>query len=140
MAIRTTADLVKGVLLADYDTVNSPDLGPFIYSASFIVDDLVLIGGQRNPVVSFSTAKQEILERWSGAYFYSLSDKPYASTSVEGASATFLVNKTDPNPYYSGAVNLDTSGILKMLLDRKTATIFWPGGDPPVPGANGVGI
>lgn len=117
---RTTAAAVKAVLLPgkDYDTENSPDLTPFIDTASAYVDDIVTCAADQDPAVTLTDARLELIERWLAAHFYVVSDQTYASKSTEGASASFHGQTgmyIESSRYGQTAMSLDKSGCLASI-------------------------
>lgn len=136
MSIRTTEAQVKAVMAPgiDYDTVNSPDLTPYIAAASAITDQVVSLAYSRKGVTitdNGSGSLAEIIERWLAAHFYCQSDKPMQTKSAGGASATF-VGKTaadglDSTLYGQTAQRIDISGILRNLDKQQLAGSKWLG-------------
>lgn len=131
---RTTTKAVEGVLAAgkDYDTKIRPSLIPYIDAASSMVDDVVDCASAKGVVLS--AAKKEIMERWLAAHFYAISDKPYASKSTEGASASFHGQTGmygEATLYGQTAMRLDPSNCLAAILGGKVAGGFWAGKNPP---------
>lgn len=122
MAIRTTATDVKDVLGYNYDNKRSPSLTGFIASASAIVDQVVVDAALKG--VGISTTVQELIERWLAGYFYCKMDPLFASKSTQGASGSFVTSGSLENEgerYKRAAIELDPSGCLNALLNRKTA-------------------
>lgn len=130
---RTTAQLVQGLLIADYDTKNNPDLTPFINTASIMVDTVVLQGASKGIVLSGT--ESEMIERWLAAHYYAVNDKPYQSKSTEGASASFVGQTAmylEATLYGQTAMRLDRSGVLNNIggKQRNVAGGFWLGKPP----------
>jgi hypothetical protein len=128
---RTQAPLVRGVLDRDYDLANMPDLSPYIDTASMLIDQVAVCASKKGIVY---TGKQlELLERWVSAYCYTRMDPIYQSKSTEGASGQFV---TEPNPdigperYKAMAIQLDYSGCLNALFNRKSTQNYWLGKPP----------
>jgi hypothetical protein len=119
---RTTADLVKGVLLDAYGpraNGSLPDLTTFIDTASSIVDDVAACAvGRGKPL---STVKLELIERWVSAWLYTKADPTYSSRSTQGASGSFVQSPQEPENFKDGALTLDTSGCLQAILNRQRA-------------------
>jgi hypothetical protein len=119
---RTTAALVQGVLLADYDTLTNPDLTGFIAAASAVVDRVVTLAAQKGVTLSAGVNyEQELIERWLAAHFYTRSDQAYRSKSTGGASASFqgsTAMSLDASYYGQTAVNIDYSGALNAIGKR----------------------
>lgn len=123
--MRTSADYVKKVLGADYDDEASPDLTPYIRGANLIITRLVTKASDRG--VTLSTAEQRELETWVAAHLYTKSDPVYTSRSTEGASGSFVRDPKNPEPYKSGAILLDPSGVLNAMLSQQRASGAWLG-------------
>lgn len=113
---RTTHDLVKGVLLRDYDAENEPDLGPFIAAASMVVDDAAEAG--RTSGRPMSGAKLSVMETWLAAHHYACSDRPYDKRTIDRDSYE-MSGKTDKGYastlYGQQAMAMDTSGHLSSV-------------------------
>lgn len=129
---RTTAALVKGVLLRDYDTANNPDLTPFIDTASSVIDKVVTCAANRG--VSLSAADLELMERWLAAHCYAMSDKPYAEKTTMKAKGVFDGRTgmyLEGTRYGQTATSLDSSGCLAAIASgRKRVTGTWLGYPP----------
>lgn len=126
---RTTAGLVKGLLLRDYDTVQTPSLSPFIATAALLVDAVVTCAARKG--LTLSDAHLELLERWLAAHYYTKSNPVYASKSTDGRSASFVRDTKVPEPYKAGALDLDTTGCLAAILDGNRKVGFtWLGKRP----------
>lgn len=133
MAIRTNQVLVRGVLLKDYDTINYPDLAPFIRAASRIVDRVATCA--TNKGVTLSSDELTDIETWLAAHAYSMSDKPFASKSTDKASAKYSGQTgmyLEATLYGQTAVTLDPSGCLRAVANAegKVASGFWAGRPP----------
>jgi hypothetical protein len=125
---RTTAELVKGVLMDDYGTRldgTLPDLAPYVDTASALVDDVAACAAAKNKALS--AARLELLERWMAAHYYTKSDRTFASKSTGGASGAYITDPETPEPYKSAALDLDTSGCLAAILKRQRAGGSWLG-------------
>jgi hypothetical protein len=125
---RTTAALVKGVLMRDYDALEGPDLTPFIDTASAIVD---MVAAQDAPP---GATLLELIERWLAAHCYCMSDQPYAQTKTESTGATFQGTTgmhLTATKYGQTAIALDTTGYLAGLgVGRRRASFAWLGKRP----------
>lgn len=125
---RTTSDLVKGILLQDYDAKKAPSLTPFIDTASIVVDEVVrLAAGAGYPLAA---NVQEMVERWLSAHMYQQSDKGYQSKGQGGASASFAGQTTmgfESTLYGQTAMRLDFSGYLTAINKRQVAGCQWLG-------------
>lgn len=136
MAVRTTEDQVKGVLLSDYGPKSDgtlPSLTPFIDTASSIVDEVVVCATARGKTLS--AARLELLERWLAAHFYAVSDRPYKEKTTDRARAKFQGETgmyLESSHYGQTAKTLDTSGCLSAMdgATRKTAGVLWMGKKP----------
>lgn len=110
---RTTPDLVKGLLLADYDAARSPDLCPFILTASTLVDTLQDVAGV-DPI----DTRLELLERWLSAHCYCAADPSYQARATGGASGTFTGQTgkyLESTRYGQTAVLMDWTGLLSQI-------------------------
>lgn len=128
---RTTSDLVKGILLKDYNTRTNPDLTPFIDTASAIVTRLSVAAADKG--LTLSTTELELIERWISAHSYCLSDKAYESNKTLDAEARYQgKTKTglDATLYGQMALNLDWTNTLANLSERKRVRAFWLGKQP----------
>lgn len=115
MAIRTTADLVKAVLLRDYDSRNNPGLDVFILTASVLVDDLVT--DDENGLVTDTRA--ELIERWLAAHYYKQSDQALASKSTDGSGGSYQGQTgkgLEGTKYGQTAISIDPTGYLAAIV------------------------
>lgn len=127
---RTSAEDVKAVLAPgkDYDTDAAPDLGPFIETASALVDGIVACAAECEETVS--AVKAELLERWLAAWAYCNSDLPEQSHSEGGASASFQGQTgmgLESNYYGQTALRLDTTGCLAAITSGQRPSVDWGG-------------
>lgn len=123
---RTNPDLVKKILLKEYDTTNNPDLGPFIDTASTLVDDMVACAAEQG--VTYGAVKLEIIERWVAAWVYhGGGDRRLKSHSTLSASATYETDLADllKIPYA-----LDKTGCLAGILEGNFIGVEWLGKAP----------
>ncbi len=144
MAIRTNADLVRGILESEYgphpDPTNIdgplvyPDLTPRIATASAMVDALVnidLTTVSFRPHIYTDTVTLELIERWLAAHYYSVFDQALASTSKGGGSGSFQnAAKGEGFGCACGAsrvAKFDYSGILKAIEKGAFAGAIWIG-------------
>lgn len=134
---RTTSAAVQAILLGEYGQTiyeTSPDLTPFIETASAIVDDVVECS-ESNDRTTLDSTRAELVERWLAAHFYQQADPGYQSKSTGGASGSFL-GRTDmyieSTRYGQTAVRLDKSGCLETLAgkEKKKAGAVWLGLPP----------
>ena len=87
---RTTNDKVIAILSGggDYDVLASPDISPYVETASAIVDLIVECATRKG--VTISDTVLELQERWIGAHLYAVSDKPYSQRQTLRASISKL--------------------------------------------------
>jgi hypothetical protein len=117
---RTTQPLVQGILLQNYDSVNNPELAPFIATASPIVDRVVAMAATKG--WTLTSVEQQNIETYLSAHFYCLSDKTYQSKSTGGASGNFIGSsglRLDFTEYGQMAMAVDVSGCLQNLNARQ---------------------
>lgn len=119
---RTSHTLTREMLGPDYDGCRSLDL--FIRTANAITTRLYNAGLALSPAVTIDTETLLLIETWLAAYYYCRSDQPYTSRSNGGGSGSF---ETDGQKYRAGAVQLDPTGLLSAILDRKSAYFGWNG-------------
>jgi len=127
---RTTSDLVKSVLLSDYDTDGTPDLTSFIDAASSVVDDVSDCATTKGKTLT--SAKLELIERWLAAHFYVMQDRTYAQRKTLNSQAIFDGRTgmyLEASTYGQMAVTLDSSGCLFAIASgsRKKASAAWLG-------------
>lgn len=128
---RTTSSAVQAVLIGQYDSVENYDLTPFIEVASAVVDDVYECAFDKG--VTLSATRLELIERWLAAHFYKLSDKGFASSSQQGASASYDGQTGmgfDATLYGQTASRLDSSGCLENLDKTQEASLDWLGKPP----------
>lgn len=134
MSVRTTPDLVKGILLSDYGPKEDgtyPELDPFIDTASSIVDRIIVNGTLNGNVLG--TSDSELIERWLAAHCYVQSDQVYASNKTLMAAAVYQGQtgmRLDNSKYGQMAVALDWTGELTKLGKKKRVSIDWMGKYP----------
>lgn len=129
---RTDADQVKGVLLLDYDTRNSPSLTPFIRGASLIVDRVATCAIAKGKTL---TAEELVeIETWLAAHAYAMSDQPYSEKKTEKAMGKFQGQTKmylEATKYGQMAISLDPSGCLAAIASgRRRARVEWLGKVP----------
>jgi hypothetical protein len=132
---RTSADAVKAVLLRQYDFNNLPDIGPFITTASALVDWVV----GKNNYGELNGNIQERIECFLAAHFYFHADQVLQSKSTGGASGSFQ-GRTDMvfmgSQYGQTACALDVTGQLAKRSKeaetgmKRTTQFFWMGKPP----------
>lgn len=133
MAVRTTADAVKAILLDHYDTADSPSLVSFIEIASALVDDVDTCDTDG----TLSTTRLEQIERYLAAHLYLLADQA-AKAEETGEAKIQYQGKTDEvgikgTQYGQTALTLDSTG---CLADQDDSSL--QGGKPTI-GATWIG-
>lgn len=110
MAYRTTADLVKGIV--EVDETTWPSIEPFILTANELVTEFCA------PVVTYSIARLELIERWLSAHFYKVADPAVIQEQI-GPVLERRQIKIDlyfsETVYGQQALTLDTHGGLARL-------------------------
>lgn len=103
----------------------NPDISmtPFILTASTLVDKVQTLAQAKGESLTADQLRE--VERWLAAYYYSHRDPQYTSKSTGGASGSFTTHD-----YLETAKQLDTSGCLRNLLERKQAKLTWLGRPP----------
>lgn len=127
MAVRTTISAVQKIIV--YDTVQIPDLTPFIASASLLVDEVVAIAP------SPSAGILEVVERYLTAHLVAITDPRTASEQVRSLQQSFqykLGMGLALTHHGSMAMLLDTSGRLARWNTRAVdgaggLQFFWSG-------------
>lgn len=108
-----------------------PDLAPFVRAANLMVDRVAACAVAR--ATPLTTPELAELETWLAAHFYSVSDRPYASTMTDRAQATYQ-GKTgmglDSSHYGQTAMSLDPSGCLSAISRRRVASVTYAGKRP----------
>lgn len=128
MSVTTTSVLVQGVLGREYDSVNSPDLTPYMAVASSVVDQIVLCAARKG--VTISAADQTLLQTWIGAHAYQMADPGYSSRSTLSASGQFQGQtgmRFEMTRFGQMALTLDPSGCLENIGKRQKASFVWTG-------------
>lgn len=124
---RTTAKKVEGVLGVNYDAARYPSLVPFIDSAAVITNRVATCATEKK--TPLTDAELELVERWLAGHYYQKSDRGYASSNTEGASASFD-GKTgmyfESTLYGQTAIEIDPSGCLKDLQLASTGAALRP--------------
>jgi hypothetical protein len=131
MAIRTTADNVKAILVNHYDLSNSPDLTAFIATANVLTDQVDACDTNN----SLDATELELIERYLAAHFYAHSDQIAQSKTTGDASTSFQGTTgkgLDSTQYGQTAMLLDETGCLtrkntQMIEGKKRATVTWMG-------------
>lgn len=131
---RTNANAVKNLLRAgstnsDYD--GTTDLGQFIDTANVIVTRVNTCASDKD--ITLSSTELELIERWLAAHYYVMSDQVRESKRTGDAESKYQ-GKTGKNleasKYGQTAMDLDPSGCLASLNNRKIASMFWAGKTP----------
>lgn len=114
---RTTFDAVK--LLVEVDTTISPDLAPFIETASALVDSVVATAKKADGVSDYYTSGQlELIERWLAAHFYTIRDNRAAAEKAGSVSINYqydIGKMLSSSMQGQTALALDTAGGLASL-------------------------
>lgn len=125
---RTNSALVEGVLLADYDFAQNPDLTPFITAASAIIDQAVVCAARKRIALDPNTLLE--METWLAAHLYGCSDQPYSSRHTLRASGQFqgeTKQGLEGTKYGQMAMRLDPSGCLTNIDKSGRMRVFWGG-------------
>ncbi len=125
MAVRTTNAAVRDLLHLDYDVVRTPSLTVHVESAALVVDDLVTFANEEG--ITFSAARQEMVERWLACWFYTAVDPMYSGRSTLSASGQFLRGKDE---YKERAAALDPTDTLEAVLAGNVGRFTWAGKSP----------
>lgn len=111
---RTTAELVKGVIEVDSDSV--PDLDPFILVANELVTEICEPSG-------YTATRLEAIERWLAAHFYAVRDMRRSTETAGSVSESYqykLGLHLNSTMYGQQAMMLDTAGGLASLNKQMT--------------------
>lgn len=126
---------VQALLGANYGLLpdgTAPDLQQYIDSADVVVQRVIVCAANKG--MSLSPTEQELIERWLSCYFYCKMDPLYQSRSTAGASGSFVnagMNAQidgDADRYKRGAIELDATGCLNAILNRKAVRLLSVGG------------
>ncbi len=120
MGIRTTSDLVKGIIEVDV----AIDLSPFILAASALVDDIVEKSGH-------DADRLRLIETWLAAHFYTVRD-PRTTDEKAGTVSASYQSAVDLNlntsHYGQMAMTLDSSGLLRATSKiKRKVSVSWLG-------------
>lgn len=121
---RTVSIDVQELLQRNYDSRNSPSLDVYVAMATSFVDRVVTCAANKGIVIDDTLL--ELIERNMAAHFYTRSDPLYASKSTLSASGSFARGK-EVEVYKANAIDLDPSGCVNALLNRKVASMNWLG-------------
>lgn len=119
---------VIAILLKDYDNEEQPDLSPFIEAAAAVVADVVACAVDKG--LSLDATRQELIQKWLAAHFYKMSDKEFASSSQQGASASYtgqFAMGFDSTRYGQMAARLDSTGCLDNIDKTQEVSLDWLG-------------
>lgn len=128
MSVTTTSALVQGVLGREYDSVNSPDLSPYMSVASSLVDQMVSCATRKG--LTISSDDQTLLQTWLAAHAYQMADPGYQSRSTLSASGQFQGQfgmRFEMTRFGQMALTLDTTGCLENIGKRQKASFSWTG-------------
>lgn len=141
MAFRTDEQRVKDVLGTDYDAnpevAPAPSLVPRIRAANLVVARMIECATRKDFTHTDDELKE--IETWLAAHFYCVTDKPYGSSSTQGASASYhgqTAMALDATLYGQTAKLLDASGCLESISpsaggnSRQRASATWLGKRP----------
>lgn len=120
---RTNAQAVIDILGSNYDTINCPKLDPYIKAANLITSRIEDCAEDRG--ITFSATELQEIERWLGAYFYTIYDPIYKAKTTANSSATYF-----DRSYVDAAKMLDYSGCLTAILAGARAQLDWLGKVP----------
>lgn len=118
---RTTIARIQGVLGTNYD--GSTSLTPYLDSATSIVDRLVELAGEKG--LTITSTQAELVERWLGAYYYTVMDPLYLEKETGKAKG-----KWAERSYRDMAEQLDPTGLLCKILAKKLIEVTWLGKTP----------
>lgn len=128
ITVRTDEDLVRGVLLSNYD--GSTALDPFMRAAGMIVT-------ARCAPLAYSADELIEIETWLAAHFATLPEGQLRAEQAGQARDEIAIKidlGLDQTTYGQTAKVLDHLGGLAGLgLQRKRVTFFWAGKDPDTP-------
>ncbi len=116
MAIRTTQQLVAGIIEVDSQSIS--DLSPFILTASELVDEVCATKLKADGTAYYTDVRLELIERWLAAHFYAIRDP---RKDMEKAGKVFERNQyklglgLEVTTYGQQAKFLDTAGGLAAL-------------------------
>jgi hypothetical protein len=126
--MRTTQALVEGII--EVDTVNIPDLTPYMTIANALVTECC-------GSVGYEDDRLELIERWLSAHFYTVRDPRTTSEKAASVSANYqsaVDIGLNSSHYGQTAMRLDTKGGLAALDaaskagGKKTVQLFNVGG------------
>ena len=120
MAVRTTPDLVKGVLQGNYD--GSADVAPYIRAASVILANVIRCATRKGITIDEDTLTE--IETWLAAHSYTVNDPLYKARGTLGASGSFV--RANEGDFLRTAKMMDPSGCVESITSGQTkrATAF----------------
>lgn len=126
MGIRTNHKMVEDVLQQCWDS--STKLDRYMRIASLVVDQVATCATEKGHAQDAAVLKE--METWLAAHYYTKMDPVYTSRSTDGASGSFVRNKDTPEPFLDAAMNLDFTGCLNAIINKKRASVGWMGRPP----------
>lgn len=124
----TTPALVEGVLLADYDFNQNPDLTPFIATADAMIPTLIACAARK--CIALDPALLVTLETWLAGHAYVMSDQNYSERRTLRASGKFQGQTgkgLEGSKYGQMAMMMDPSGCLRNASTNSRARLHWGG-------------
>ncbi len=121
-----TPEEVEGILLADYDFTESPNLAPFIAAATAMVGQAVECAARKRIIIPDVTLG--LMVTWLAGHLYGCSDQPYKSRHTLRAGGNFQGRTGlgfDGTKYGQMAMTLDPSGCLTNINKSARARAFW---------------
>ena len=127
---RTKANSVIDILGDNYD--GKADVNPFIEFASAMTDQAIVIAGRAG--LGLDSVMAELVERALAAMCYCRADPQYQAENTGAAGGTFLGGGStldgEPDRYKRMAIEVDWTGSVNKLLNRKSAGSLWLGKIP----------
>jgi len=117
MSIRTTADLLKGIVEVDSDEFPDTALDPFIQAANVLVEEVCVPS-----TPAYTEDRLTMIETWLAGHFFAVRAKVIGSEGVAGISTGYSFSAgmyLASTPQGQAALSLDTNG----GLARKQAQI-----------------
>jgi hypothetical protein len=123
----TTDTQLQEVLGPNWD--GKTNLAPFIKSGNLMLQQMQTCAARRN--FSYSRDMLCMIETVLSAYFYTHMDRTYSQQGEDGATGQFVDHGQsldgEKERYKRWAIELDGSGCLNALLNRKVAGMVWIG-------------
>lgn len=124
---RTNGSAVKAILSGNYgpqaEGCAPPSLTPYIDAAFAFTTRVATCATAKG--ITLTSVELELIERWLAAHYYTVSDPLYTSKSTADASASF-----EKRSYLDVAKQLDASGCVAALIERKSVGGAWLGKPP----------